>query len=488
MTDAPSPTAVGRSRAFFGAAVAIFVGVGVWLLHDFAHERERTVAEAAHAAMRQSQLVSNLFGTTFLAADYVLRDMLGHVERVDVRRALPADLAPLLDRKLDTVPGLTDLVLLDPDCRFVAVGRYKPLIGTRSRQRFCADATQAPGQSLHIQYMPAEQSASGRPVVLMSRVLASAEGRLRAAAMAVMELDYAQRWIEDFTVDGHDIQTIVDTDGVILARNPLLPEGLGKRTVPPPGQPAFDQLQGTHTFSARSPLDNRERVFGLTRLERFPFIAIVGYDRARILEGWQQRAWQFALGYAALAALLLALIRAHSRALRQGALMHRMATTDALTGIANRRQILALGERETRRAQRYGKPLAVLMIDIDRFKTINDRWGHPVGDRVIRDAAERMRGLLRDVDLCGRLGGEEFTVILPETDAPGAIALAERLRQAIAAADTVRAEGGEGVRYTISLGVATLGAADAGFDALLQRADRALYHAKEAGRNRHAVA
>jgi diguanylate cyclase (GGDEF)-like protein len=488
MTSAPRPKFFTRPLLVFSTAITLLVAVGAWLAYDFWRERERTVAEVARVASYQSQLISTLFGDTLLTADFVLRDIAGHVDLALARKTPLASLAPLLEAKLGTVPGLTDLVLLDEHCRFVALGRNKALLGTLSRQRFCSAPSHAPGQSLHIQYMPTEKSANREPVVLVSRVIASPQGQMRAAALAVLELDYAQRWIESFAVDPLDVQTLLDTDGILIARNPPMPDRLGKRSASPAGVPPFDQARGTTTFSAHSPLDQRERVYGLSRLERFPFVALVGYDKARALEGWRQRAWQYALAYVALVVLTLALLRAHLQAVAQGRTLHALATTDALTGIANRRQLLHIGEQETQRAQRYGKPLAVLMIDVDRFKQINDRWGHPSGDRVICHIADQLRGTLRAVDSYGRLGGEEFAAILPETDAAGAILVAERLRLAIEASETARADDGQPIRHTASIGVVALTPDDADFEALLQRADRALYRAKATGRNRVATA
>jgi diguanylate cyclase (GGDEF)-like protein len=477
-----------RPLAVFGTTGAVLTAVGIWLAYDFWRERERALAEVARVAMHQSQLISALFGDTLLTADFVLRDLTGHVELALARKAPLAGLMPLVEDKLDTVPGLTDLVVLDAQCRFVAIGRNKPLLGTKSRQSLCASHSHDPEQRLHIQYMPVEKSANRKPVVLISRVLGSPQGGMRAAAMAVLELDYAQRWIESFAVGPLDVQTILDTDGIMIARNPPLPEALGHKAPSPSGVLPFEQAHGTITFTARSPLDQRERVYGLSRLDQFPFVTLVGYDRARALEGWRQRAWQLALAYAALVALSVALLRAQRRAVAQSRALHALATTDALTGIANRRQLFDIGEQETRRAQRYGKPLAVLMIDVDRFKQINDRWGHPSGDRVIGHIADQLRNTLRAVDSFGRLGGEEFAAILPETDAAGATLVAERLREAIETSEAARADDGQVIRHTASIGVVALSPDDLDFEALLQRADRALYQAKAAGRNRVASA
>ena len=126
----------------------------------------------------------------------------------------------------------------------------------------------------------------------------------------------------------------------------------------------------------------------------------------------------------------------------------------------------------------------MLMLDLDRFKSINDRWGHPTGDRVLQHMAQLLGQQARGQDVAGRLGGEEFALLLPDTDGPGAVVIAERLRGAVQVSDAVRTGDGEVVRYTVSVGVATLEAGDASFESLLQRVDRALYQAKERGRNR----
>jgi len=163
--------------------------------------------------------------------------------------------------------------------------------------------------------------------------------------------------------------------------------------------------------------------------------------------------------------------------------LRRLATTDPLTGLSNRRHFFERGAQELRRAARYRRPLALLMLDIDHFKSVNDRFGHEAGDAVLRDLAERLRTGLRSSDLPGRIGGEEFAALLPETTAEQAEGLAERLRAAIAASPL-----GPGARITVSLGVAlALPASEDSIDAVLRRADAALYRAKAGGRNQVAL-
>jgi diguanylate cyclase (GGDEF)-like protein/PAS domain S-box-containing protein len=161
-----------------------------------------------------------------------------------------------------------------------------------------------------------------------------------------------------------------------------------------------------------------------------------------------------------------------------------LATTDFLTGLPNRREFMGQLERELARLQRsVGDCAAVLMLDIDHFKTINDRYGHAVGDAVLRHMAGLMRAGQRKIDTMGRVGGEEFAVLLPGADKAAAAAYAERLRQKVADTPLVM-EGGEEIRITVSIGIAALSPGDATADAALIRADKALYGAKEAGRNR----
>lgn len=162
-----------------------------------------------------------------------------------------------------------------------------------------------------------------------------------------------------------------------------------------------------------------------------------------------------------------------------------LAANDALTGLSNRRTLMEWGVNECKRAQRFGHPLSVMVIDIDLFKAINDIWGHLAGDRVICAVAQACQERTRNgVDTVARYGGEEFVLVLPETDTPDALRLAESLRHAVAALQVIVNEEGATAKVTVSIGVATLHPGnDRSFEDLLNQADKALYQAKETGRN-----
>ncbi|TDR82674.1 sensor domain-containing diguanylate cyclase [Paludibacterium purpuratum] len=160
----------------------------------------------------------------------------------------------------------------------------------------------------------------------------------------------------------------------------------------------------------------------------------------------------------------------------------RLANTDPLTGVANRRPFLERMQQELARVRRYGTPACCLMLDFDHFKLINDRWGHSSGDAVLRYFSQTCLQRLRATDLLGRLGGEEFAILMPDTALAGARELGEQLR--VWVAEHPLQIGDQQICFSISLGMTELRADDKNPDQVLARTDEALYRAKDLGRNR----
>lgn len=161
--------------------------------------------------------------------------------------------------------------------------------------------------------------------------------------------------------------------------------------------------------------------------------------------------------------------------------LERLATTDTLTGLLNRRSIFETANKEIRRAIRYQYPFTIIMLDIDHFKRVNDTYGHATGDKVIQLFAEVCLGCLREEDALGRIGGEEFVAVLVSSTTEGGRVVAERMRETWEATD-VEVPGGMD-KFTVSIGVSGLIATNETFDMVLERADRALYASKSRGRN-----
>jgi len=161
--------------------------------------------------------------------------------------------------------------------------------------------------------------------------------------------------------------------------------------------------------------------------------------------------------------------------------LRQMATTDSLTGIYNRGWYLSLTQEESKRSRRNGAPLSIVLADIDNFKNINDTFGHQIGDEVIRKTCVIFRDQLREYDILGRLGGEEFGITMIECDLKKAASIADRLRKVLALCELPH--DGRALRFTVSLGVAQYHQSDPNVGEVLRRADRALYAAKNSGRN-----
>lgn len=257
---------------------------------------------------------------------------------------------------------------------------------------------------------------------------------------------------------------------------------------------AFADLQ--HAIKVTSTLDRRARSDTAT-LMRYQFDAAQREQENKRLAAEQKlqaqqltslqriRHWQqLALLFGALLVLLLGWLVV--RQIRMARRLRQIADTDPLTGIANRRSIEWLGQRALDRAQVDGRAFAVALLDIDHFKHVNDEHGHQAGDAVLTRLAATCRDALRQGDVIGRIGGEEFVVLLPDASLDAAGEVAERLRVAVAALafDDIA----PALKVTISLGVTVCRPHDQQFNALVERADRALYRAKNAGRNQVAMA
>ncbi len=163
----------------------------------------------------------------------------------------------------------------------------------------------------------------------------------------------------------------------------------------------------------------------------------------------------------------------------------RLAATDPLTGAFNRREMTSLAEQESQRSHRYGRPLSIMMLDLDHFKRLNDTYGHAAGDKALQRFTTLCCNALRNIDVFGRWGGEEFVALLPETDAEGAAVIAERLRKTVN--ENVLTYNDHRIVLTVSIGIAQYRADEIAIDGPLSRADMAVYDAKKAGRNQISV-
>lgn len=279
-----------------------------------------------------------------------------------------------------------------------------------------------------------------------------------------------------------------NNDGTLLARAPQSDMFVGRKVEKNSEKTERTFIQPAGYFLTESSLaDGPVELISYTNLKDFPLTVVVTEPLSQTLRVWHS---QVIWGSAAL--VLITLVAAIFSAslvhtLRQQE-NHRfqltlLATTDSLTGVLNRRRFTEVGTDEFFRCRRYDKPMSLLMLDIDHFKNVNDTWGHLAGDHVLQNFAATINVAIRETDRMGRWGGEEFAVLLPETDLTDAGAVAERIRYAVQESTSMSLDGESPIRVTVSIGVASLSPNDTSFENILSRADNCLYNAKTIGRN-----
>lgn len=370
-------------------------------------------------------------------------------------------------------PHVMDLLIIGADGRiqhWTGPGT-PPEVGERA---YFAAHAQDTLTGLHVGPPLLSKVHAGRWFFAMSQALRDDKGRLTQVLAVIIDVALLRNRLGLRLALPESSQALLSTDGIVYARTPEHDKHVGKQVS---RREAFDQLTPTQplvTLRQTSQLDGKERIITWRRLDDYPLIAAGTVTLDYLLLPWHERAKVvFGLWLVLSLAIVLLARRASAISRRQAEL----ATLDSLTGIYNRRTILDTADRLERSPEHSGR-LSILMVDVDHFKSINDNFGHAVGDEVLCRITQVLRTQIRSTDFVGRYGGEEFLVLMPDTGPEGALKVAEKLRASIES--DIR----EPQPVTISIGVATTLEGDASLDRTLSRADTALYAAKTAGRNR----
>lgn len=305
--------------------------------------------------------------------------------------------------------------------------------------------------------------------------------------LAAIRVDYFVSLFEQERIRPNGAITLLRRDGLLLARAPHVPQLLGKSAADTDVFARYlPRAPRGLEFSDSSATDGLSKLTSYAAMEDFPLVLVVAAATDDFLARWELDASVIALVGLLLTVFALSasgrliwLLQDQQRAQRE---LFRMASTDDLTGCLNRRHFMASLQREFARSQRHGDALSLMVLDLDFFKRINDGYGHGVGDKALGAFVAAAQSCLRQSDLLGRLGGEEFAILLPVSSPEQALPVAERLRQQVAEIRIPTPQGT--VQFTVSIGIAGLGGGAATAEELLLQADRALYGAKGAGRNR----
>ncbi|MCE9583404.1 MAG: sensor domain-containing diguanylate cyclase [Planctomycetes bacterium] len=407
-----------------------------------------------------------------------------------VRRREAAACSSLFSELLDQYPQYANIGLAAPDGNVLASGiSLKQPVNVADRA-FFQRAIATGGFSVGDFQVG---RITGKPGLNMGFPVMGDIGAVVAVVFVDLDLDWLDEFADRTGFPEGTTLTIFDSSGTVLVRHqhPASEIWVGTTLPETPILKAFREQGREGSVETRGP-DGRERLYAFTMLaersDAGEVYACVGVPTDVAFASAQRELIRNLLLLAAvtIAALMAAWFGAAEWLLRKTEEVERLATTDGLTGLLTRRSFDELAEMEFRRARRLGGEMSALMIDIDFFKKVNDRFGHSTGDDVLRELGRLLQGIVRDVDLVGRYGGEEFSVLLLEVNATQGLETAGRIREAVAKSGISTSRGP--VTVTVSVGIATLRPEDVSFAGLLGRADAALYHAKLTGRNRVEVA
>ena len=352
-----------------------------------------------------------------------------------------------------------------------------PLINFADRDYFQVHA-QRPDLGLYISRPFTSRLGHGEPSIALSRRLPDRDGRFAGIVVGALRLSYFLDLFSRLNVGRRGLITLVSSDGTILMRQPSTAGsydigGSFKE------MPIFQRIvrERTGAFTARSTISGVDRLLTFKQIGELPLFVIVSQAGSDIYAEWWRRATAIGSVTLTLALTIIALAIMFRGAQRE---LAAIAVTDELTGLANRRCFDRTLELEWQRAARTDTRLALLMIDVDNFKTFNDQHGHWKADEALKAFGQILKNCsARPGDLAARYGGEEFAVVLPNTDTSSASLVAERIRVSM----LERAQNGD--NPTVSIGVASMRPRPDRYVAtLLRAADTALYRAKANGRNR----
>lgn len=632
------------------ALFAIFVLLGLWLIFELRDSYDQVLKQASTRAVQRSQIFGQNLRMQFLASDYVLRDVVGRIQNQDVAFAYTDPqqvkrMSALLKEKGETVPDFFSMVLFNQDCEFIATATGQN-IGIRSKPELCEARKDFKGTGPMVEYVAANKSASGQSVLVLSRHFIASDGQFLGGVLGVIELERMQLWLESLEIASYDSIALIDQSQVLLARRPTMPLHLEKQMMDASLLNELQQKSIAPGITIARDIDGSERLFGMYKIEDFPFTIVYGFEKQAILKQWKKRAANLIIGYCMLLIFAgfvmrsqITMLRQHTEISKNNALLQsseanfrmlaenmadivwqidasymvkyiniadekirgystsevlgtdirdhfteygqevirrehqkrvqleqssergfamkyelpmrhkngnqlwvevstvpiygengeidgyqgvardiserkqleekffhehqelenrlqevagektalqNLALHDGLTGLYNRRFLDAAIVREIALAEREQRQLAVVMLDLDHFKNVNDQFGHSAGDEVLKALADIMKKFSRESDLICRFGGEEFVAIIPNMSASQAFERAEIWRSQL---EKMTVNFGENsIKITLSAGIAIYPDHGVNGEELILRADEMLYQSKRSGRNQVSIA
>lgn len=471
-----------RQKITVWAAVGAFITT-VWVASaiQLVQSYRLAVETAYNRSDLPGYLVSEWIVESFHNVELVLRESLAGFDASNLPSASRTEednraINRALSRRASMHGHMVFLGIFDSAC-VIQFGSISSIIGDSSMdldRAYCDEVLSPPVDQLKLSGFFV--SSTGEMNVSATYPLLSDSGAVVGFALAGLDLSFFQRWLDELDDPAVTI-TIMDERRVLLARKP----GNGEI-----GQPIEDGLleafvdsdESTGAFRRRSPVDGIDRIWTLRRTRDLPFVIATGYSVDDVLRPWYGKVAAHTVAVLLLTGISVALALSYRRNQMNALQMEDLAMNDQLTGLMNRRSFDVLARSRLEQDQTRGNLGAFIMLDIDHFKSINDRYGHEAGDTVLKGVSDAIQSNFRSTDLVCRWGGEEYLVYLPGADLRIALQLTERLREKIERTDFV-----EGAAVTVSAGISLRRDGDT-LEAVIRRADEKLYEAKRNGRNR----
>lgn len=337
---------------------------------------------------------------------------------------------------------------------------------------------------------PLVSRLTGLRMIPFSRRISKPDGSFGGVVLGTLKLSYFTGLFDRLGLGPGGVINLFHLDGTRIMRHPYVETGINVNIA---GTPNFDRFvrEGSGSFVGTSVLEGVERYYAFTRIGDLPLVLTVAVGTDDIQATWRTKAAVISGIVLVLCGLTIGLSLLSGRELRRRtaiqAELTRLSRTDPLTGLPNRRQFDEMSARASASARRSGTPLSLLVVDADHFKRFNDRYGHAVGDEVLKGLARCLSASVhRPNDLVCRVGGEEFVLLLPDTDRGGAVRIAEKVHAEVSMLAVASSAGIEAGSVTVSIGLATVEAVRPELVTstdLYAFADAALYEAKAKGRN-----
>ncbi len=483
-------------KAAVGFIAMVFLCLCGLLYLQLEQSWSHDLAQAEVNSTNLTQAMAQQAEDTFMEADLVLMSLSEWIEALGEGPRQQQRLQEIFARRVLALNQLSGVFLYDRQGQWVVssfnASPHGKDVADRDYFRFHQQ-----NASLQAHISPAILSrANGEWIIPISRRINDENGSFKGVLMAGIKLAYFDQYFKSFNIDEQGAMFLALSDGTLIARRPFEARQVGASLAR--GEIFAKYLPEATAGNAMitSIVDGVPRLYGYRQLQAYPLVVAAANSKDAILKSWYASAYQSTaivalvlLGVGLFGWVFVHQVRNNERIeadLREAQeALEVIATHDSLTGLANRRLFERALVIEFGRGARQSSPLALIMVDIDYFKLYNDTYGHVAGDHCLTQVAQALQGCCqRQADLAVRYGGEEFAVLLPDTDIQGALAMAEQIRQSVMVSQIPHSGSAAGC-VTVSLGCyAFVPSGRDSIEVFIERADAALYQAKATGRNR----